>query len=157
MQERCRQGNSGHASHFSNMLLAGAVQYNLCRPTVMMVFLILATLHSRFLHAKDERFLSHCGKADVWRFGIFVKGRVKRKHGWLSALTEEANFHWPVWNPPLFTCAVLKRECWYSWGRTTSEWRHRFLHNEQQGSKGYWSSRSFSLSSSIKTKQLDLC
>lgn len=106
---------------------------------------------------RQESFLPHCGKADVWGFGKFVKGRVKRKHGWFSALTEEATFHWPMWSSPLFTCTELKRVCWYSWGLITSEWRHRFLHNEQQDSKGYQSSESFSVSSSMKTRQLDLC
>lgn len=85
----------------------------------------------------QQSFPSHCGKADVWGFGNFVKGGVKRKHGCFSALTEEETFHWPVWSLSLFTWAELKRECWYSWGQITSEWRHRFLHNEQRDSTAY--------------------
>lgn len=80
------------------MLLAEVMKYNPWKPKIPL------NSNDGFSHfcrtalifavcKRQESFPLRCGKADVWGFGNFVKRSVKRKHGWLSALTEEVNFH----------------------------------------------------------------
>lgn len=82
-------------SHLSNMLLAGVVKYNPFNPNIPLnsndVFFSFLQHCSHFCYMQKTRELFI--KADVWGFGNFVKGSVKRKHGWFSALTEEVAFH----------------------------------------------------------------